>query len=40
MGVLEAVSNFFYDPEAFWAAPFAIVLARALWRRLRGPAPR
>jgi len=35
MSVLETISDLFYDPEFFWAAPLALVVARALWRRAR-----
>ncbi len=30
--MLETLSGYFYDPEVFWTAPFALV---ALWAGIR-----
>ena len=35
--MLEAVSNFFYDPEVFWGVPLVVALLWALRQRRGGP---
>ena len=33
--MLERLSEYFYDPVVFWAAPLALVALAAGWRRVR-----
>lgn len=39
-GMLERISEYFYDPAVFWSAPLALVALQIGFRRLRAWARR
>ena len=39
-GMLERISEYFYDPVVFWSAPLALVALQIGFRRLRAWARR